>query len=85
MGSIHHNLYRFLDYPYTIIGEIYLPINHCLCSRETSIKNIKQVFSQAPALSQCKNYIKKRGFFPREYSDTALSAAYIAKNTIENA
>ncbi|PIE85501.1 hypothetical protein CSA08_01665 [Candidatus Gracilibacteria bacterium] len=79
MGSIHPNLYAFLRYDYKIIGEYYLPINHCLCSKETDIKKIKKAYSQLPALDQCYNYLKEKNIFPVAFSDTALSAKYISE------
>lgn len=79
MWSIHPNLYGFLKYDYKIIGDYHLPINHCLCSRETDILKITQVYSQMPALEQCHKYIKEKGFTPVNYSDTALSAKFASE------
>ncbi|GEM_PF-3387591 len=51
-----------------------MPINHCICSKETDIKNIKKAYSQMPALEQCHNYLKEKKIQSMNYSDTALSA-----------
>lgn len=80
MWSIHTNLYNFLKYDAKIIWEYDLDINHCICSKEKHTKDIKKVYSQLPALEQCKNYIKNNNFEWVEYSDTALSAKYVKEN-----
>lgn len=79
MGSIHPNLYNFLKFPYKIIGEVDLPIQHCLCSHEQSIEGIHTVYSQQPALDQCYQYIQDHNFATISYTDTALAAKYIAE------
>ncbi|MDP5039243.1 MAG: hypothetical protein NWP80_02250 [Candidatus Gracilibacteria bacterium] len=83
MGSIHPNIYGFLKYDFQIIGEYYLEINHCICSLETDIKNIKEVYSQMPALEQCHFYLKNKNIIPKEFSDTALSAKYISEKGLK--
>lgn len=80
MWSIHPNLYAFLKYDYKIIWEYYLPINHCLCSKETNIKEIKNVYSQLPALDQCYKYLKEKDIKALEFSDTALSAEKVSQS-----
>lgn len=80
MWSIHPNLYAFLKYDYKIIWDYFLPINHCLCSKEKDIKDIKNVYSQLPALDQCYNYLRKNNMTPISFSDTALSAKYISES-----
>lgn len=83
MWSIHQNIYNFLKYDFKIIWEYYLEINHCLCSIENDIKNIKSVYSQMPALEQCSNYLKQKNIEAKEFSDTALSAKYIWKKQLK--
>lgn len=80
MGSIHINLYNFLKYDYKIAWEYFLEINHCLCSTEANITDVKKVYSQAPALVQCYEYIKSKNFEPVEFSDTALSAKFVSES-----
>jgi len=84
-GSVHENVYNFLDYNNIIFGEYDMPIDHCLLSNEKSIFDIKQVYSHRQALSQCQDFIKKQWFEPIKYQDTALSAKYISSNNISNA
>jgi len=77
MWSIHASLYNFLQYDYKIIWEYYQDVNHCICSKEKELKNIKKAYSQLPALDQCTNYFKKHNIIPEIFSDTALSAKYV--------
>jgi len=80
MGSIHPNLYGFLKHDTKIIGDYLLPINHCLCSKETDISKVKKAYSQLPALEQCHKYLKEKNIRAEEYSDTALSAKFVAES-----
>lgn len=83
MWSIHPNIYGFLKYDYEIIWEYYLEINHCLCSLETDINNIKEAYSQMPALEQCHFYLKNKNIKAKTFSDTALSAKYISEKWLK--
>lgn len=80
MGSIHPNLHGFLKHDCKIIGDYFLSINHCLCSKETEISQIKKAYSQMPALEQCHKYLKNRNIQPTPYSDTALSAKFVSES-----
>jgi prephenate dehydratase len=80
MGSIHPNLYGFLKHDFKIIWEYYLEVKHCLCSKETDIKNIKKAYSQIPALEQCHKYLKNKNIKASSFWDTALAAKYISSN-----
>ncbi len=79
MWSIHPNLHGFLKYDCKIIGEYNMPINHCICSKESDIKDVTKAYSQMPALEQCHRYLKEKGIEPMVYSDTALSAKHVAE------
>ena len=79
MGSIHPNLHGFLKYDCKIVGQYDMYINHCLCSKETDIKNITKAYSQMPALEQCHKYLKKMDIEPMVYSDTSLSAKHVSE------
>ncbi len=85
MGSIHPNIYNFINYDYQVIWEYYLEIQHCLCSLETNIKNVEVAYSQAPALDQCRNYLKEKWIDEKSFWDTALSAKYIQEHQIKKA
>ncbi len=83
MWSIHPNIYGFIKYDYEIIWEYYLEINHCICSLEDNIKDIKEVYSQMPALEQCHKYLKSKNLKPIPFWDTALSAKHIKENNLK--
>lgn len=83
MWSIHPNIYNFLKYDFKIIWEYYLEIKHCICSLENDISEIKEVYSQMPALEQCHKYLKEKNIKAKEFSDTALSAKYISEKWLK--
>ena len=78
-GSILQNYKIIKDNQLSIIGEIYLRIQHCLmCHPESTISDIKEVHSHVMAINQCRNYLRQ---FPDikliNSEDTALSAKHI--------
>lgn len=44
---------------------------------DAKIEDIQKVLSHPQALAQCANYIRRRGFEPVEYSNTALAAKQV--------
>ncbi len=78
--SVHQNLYLMKDYDVKIIYENFFPINHCLCSKENNVSNIKKVLSHPQWLMQCENFLKKHNIEPINFSDTALSAKYVKES-----
>lgn len=66
---------------YWIVGEIYERIEHQLLTVPgASHETIREIYSQAPALSQCSDYLERT--FPNakliEQEDTARSAEYVS-------
>ena len=58
-----------------IIGEYFhRVVHHLMAIKDSSLKDIKTVMSQLPALSQCKKFIKKNNFNEISAADTAGSA-----------
>jgi prephenate dehydratase len=78
-GSVHDNLYNFMRYKYTIIGEVSTDINHALLSKECDIGSIKKAYSHRQALSQCHSFLKKHHIEGIEYFDTAGAAQFVAE------
>jgi prephenate dehydratase len=76
-GSIHHNVYNFLDRDNKIIGEYNFEVHHCLLSLEDDISNISEVYSHPQALSQTYKYSKERSFTQKPFGDTAWAAKMI--------
>ena len=63
-----------------IVGEYYLPVTHCLIGlKGAKMAEISAVYSQLPALEQCKNTLKSLNLKPEPYIDTAGSAKLIAE------
>ena len=63
-----------------IVAEHYLRIEHnLLAKKNSSLNDIKYVYSHNHALSQCKKSIKKWGFRPVNFMDTAGAAKFISE------
>ncbi len=77
-GVVHQSLYLMKRYNFKIIGEYYLPIQHCLAAKNTDLNKIKKVYSHPQALMQCEKFLQKYWLRPIPYSDTARAAKYIA-------
>ena len=72
--------YLIFKYRLNIYAEHFFPINHNLLGLPGSeIKDIKDVYSHAQALSQSSNFIKKNEFNENVRADTAGSAKYISE------
>ena len=74
---------EFLIFKYrlNIYAEHFFPIKHNLLGlKGSSIKNIKDVYSHAQALSQSSEFIKKNNFNENVRADTAGSAKYVSES-----
>ncbi len=59
-GSIHENYDLLLEYDLQIIGEIYLRIIHNLIAAPgTKIEDIHRVYSVAPVIQQCRQFLDR--------------------------
>ncbi len=64
-----------------VIGEITVPVHHCLLALpETDYREIKVVYSHPQALSQCKGFIARNKLEARPYYDTAGAAMMLAQD-----
>ena len=73
--------YLIFKYRLNIYSEYFQKIEHNLLGhRGANIKDIKNIFSHAQALSQCSNFIKKNGMVEHVRADTAGSAEMVSKN-----
>jgi len=73
--------YLIFKYRLNIYAEYYQKIEHNLLGQpESSLKDIKDVFSHAQALSQCSKFIKKNNLVEHIRADTAGSAQTISEN-----
>ncbi len=72
--------YLIFKYRLNVYAEHFYPIKHNLLGLSGSnIKEIKNVYSHAQALSQSSNFIKKNNFIEIVRADTAGSAKYISE------
>ncbi|MDI6732763.1 MAG: prephenate dehydratase [Planctomycetota bacterium] len=69
-----------------IVGEINIPIHHCLLAlKDTDYRDIRVVYSHPQALSQCHNFIVRNKLEPVPYYDTAGAAKMLAREQIRSA
>ncbi|KAJ6410046.1 hypothetical protein OIU84_009528 [Salix udensis] len=86
-GSIHRNYDLLLRHRLHIVGEVQLPVHHCLLALPGVRKEyIKRVISHPQALAQCELTLTKLGLqVAREaVDDTAGAAEYIAANNLRD-
>ncbi len=83
-GSVNETYDLLMHTNLNICGEIYLRIVHCLIGYDdSSIEDIKYVYSHPQALGQCREFIKQHGFEPIPYYDTAGSVKMLKEKRIE--
>lgn len=77
IADIHHML---PDAGLYIVGEHFLPIHlQLLGIKGASLADLKQLYSQGPALGQCRKIIRELKLMPHEWYDTAGSAKHVAE------
>jgi prephenate dehydratase len=77
IADIHHLL---PDSGLHIVGEHFLPIRHQLLGlKDAALADIKNVYSQAPALAQCRSVLRQMKLVTHTWYDTAGSAKHIAE------
>jgi len=63
-----------------IVGEHFHRVRHQLLGlKGAALAGVREVYSQRPALGQCRKIIKELGLAEREWSDTAGSAKHVAE------
>jgi len=76
IADIHHLL---PDSGLHIVGEHFLPIRHQLLGlKGATLEGVTDVFSQLPALAQCRTIIRERKLKEHHWYDTAGSAKHVA-------
>lgn len=64
----------------SVVGEITMPIHHCLLSLpDTEYRDIKVVYSHPQALGQCRGFLQRNKLEAIPYYDTAGSAMMLSK------
>ncbi|WOL01618.1 arogenate dehydratase/prephenate dehydratase 6, chloroplastic-like [Canna indica] len=86
-GSIHRNYDLLLRHRLHIVGEVQLPVHHCLLALPGVRKEqLTRVISHPQALAQCEHTLTALGLnVAREaFDDTAGAAEYVAANGLQN-
>ncbi|KAG6528675.1 arogenate dehydratase/prephenate dehydratase 6, chloroplastic-like [Zingiber officinale] len=86
-GSIHRNYDLLLRHRLHIVGEVQLPVHHCLLALPGVRKEyLTRVMSHPQALAQCELTLTRLGLnVTREsFDDTAGAAEYIANNGLRD-
>ncbi len=77
IADIHHLL---PDSGLHIVAEHFLPIRHQLLGlKDAALDDIKSVYSQAPALAQCRTLLREKKLVVHNWYDTAGSAKHVAE------
>ena len=83
IADIHHLL---PDSGLHIVAEHFLPIRHQLLGlKDATLDDIRCVYSQAPALAQCRTILRERKLVAHNWYDTAGSAKHVAELGDKNA
>ncbi|XP_068659016.1 arogenate dehydratase 1-like [Aristolochia californica] len=86
-GSIHRNYDLLLRHRLHIVGEVQLPVHHCLLAMPGVRKEyLTRVISHPQALAQCEHTLTKLGLnVAREaVDDTAGAAEFVALNNLRD-
>lgn len=79
-GNIIPVIHLVTERDLSIVGEVVLPIHHCLLGlQNVNFGGVKVVYSHPQALDQCRNFITQNKFEPRPFYDTAGAAAMVAR------
>jgi prephenate dehydratase len=80
-GSINDTYDLLLQHDLPIVGEVDLPVRHCLLAMPgVALSAIKRVYSHPQALAQCEEYIAQIGAEKVATQDTAGSARLLREN-----
>ena len=78
IGTINEVCDLLMKYDLYISRSHINDIRHCLAGcNSATIDDVKQVYSITPALDQCKNYLKEKGFELCKTTNTAVAAQQI--------
>ena len=78
-GAITQVNELLVEYDLPIIGEIKIPIHHCLLALPgTDHRDIRVVYSHPQALTQCRSFLQRNHLESRPYYDTAGAAKMLS-------
>lgn len=76
-GAVGITLDLLLASPLKVVGEITLPIHHCLLSAQPDIQKITHIFSHAQSLAQCHEWLNRH--LPQTEREAVTSNARAAQ------
>jgi chorismate mutase / prephenate dehydratase len=80
-GAVFHSLDMLVETELKIVAQVFLPIEHCLISKEP-LEKIKIVFSRDQALGQCREWLRRNlPAAPAEAMDSTAEAVRRARET----
>ncbi|KAF3788057.1 Arogenate dehydratase/prephenate dehydratase 1 [Nymphaea thermarum] len=80
-GVIDRNFDLLLRHNVSIVGELVLPVNHCLLAAPgTRLSDVGRVVSHPQALSHCRSRIEALGVEVEEVSNSAEAARFLSEN-----
>ena len=81
VGNVDVNMDLIFKYHFYAIGELYLPIKHCLlATKGTKLQDLKKVYSHPIALAQCHDFLKQHGIQAIPEYDTAGAAKLLSES-----
>lgn len=77
IADIHHLL---PSSPLHVVGEVFVPIQHHLLGvKGAKLADVREAYSQLPALTQCDATLRELGIRPVQFADTAAAARWVAE------
>jgi len=80
-GSVLENYDLLLEFGTVVVGEVYLPVDHCLLVKPgVQLSEVKQAYSHPQALAQCEDFLRLHDIEAKPYYDTAGAAKLVASS-----
>lgn len=84
-GTVNETNELLISARLKIVGALEMPVQHCLLGIPGSRRErIRKVWSHPQALAQCRHYLKKQGWEPVPFYDTAGAARMVAAEGMES-
>jgi prephenate dehydratase/chorismate mutase len=85
-GAVTQVNHLLADTGLNVIGEIHIPIQHCLlAAQERVLDQIRVVYSHPQTLAQCQDFLARYQMEPRPFYDSAGAAKMLARENPRSA